>query len=227
MTCPPAARGGLGLSPPTRGSPDRSVTSLWAGWSIPAHAGEPGRSILRLSVESVYPRPRGGAEDARIERVYEWGLSPPTRGSLLSNLLSRSLRGSIPAHAGEPSKIWPVGRAPLVYPRPRGGAVYHLAASPSPTGLSPPTRGSQHRPERRGVHRGSIPAHAGEPFPACCMSSTPGVYPRPRGGAPLEQVQVQVDWGLSPPTRGSRRLAPQSVQARGSIPAHAGEPDSR
>ena len=41
LTCPPAARGGLGLSPPTRGSLDLPAGGQrWLG-SIPAHAGEP------------------------------------------------------------------------------------------------------------------------------------------------------------------------------------------
>ena len=116
-------------------------------------------------------------------------------------------KGSIPAHAGEPSVRKAHLPAPSVYPRPRGGTHNPHAARP--------------------LHEWSIPAHAGEP-PAggrsCCGTK---VYPRPRGGTSLRESDDDARDGLSPPTRGNRRR-PARVGARGrSIPAHAGEPQGR
>ena len=91
-------------------------------------------------------------------------------------------------------------------------------------GLSPPTRGSRFFVGLHGLRPRSIPAHAGEPISACGRASPLKVYPRPRGGARREFVlQLDIE-GLSPPTRGSRRLRFSCTQYRGSIPAHAGEP---
>ena len=91
------------------------------------------------------------------------------------------------------------------------------------SGLSPPTRGS-HGGYRAGVFaRGSIPAHAGEPIVVDEIRPLVRVYPRPRGGAPLQPASLATTIGLSPPTRGSHRSLAASVRSPGSIPAHAGE----
>ena len=93
------------LSPPTRGSRVRRPRSVrGVQGSIPASPVEvyprprggavvAAGSITTLARMAVYPRPRGGAFSA-MQRVYprprggasraaNWGLSPPTRGSLL------------------------------------------------------------------------------------------------------------------------------------------------
>ena len=49
-----------GLSPPTRGNPDRVRVRLPEAGSIPAHAGEPACSNQYRILSRVYPRPRGG-----------------------------------------------------------------------------------------------------------------------------------------------------------------------
>ena len=72
------------------------------------------------------------------------------------------------------------------------------------TGLSPPTRGSQHDARNQQRGRRSIPAHTGKP--------------RARG-EPARQ-----HGGLSPPTRGSRAGDRRTADRRGSIPAHTGKP---
>ncbi len=92
-------------------------------------------------------------------------------------------------------------------------------------GRSPPTRGSRDaRPDlRRG--RGSIPAHAGEPQANRRRIGDRRVDPRPRGGAPRPHAVTPSASGRSPPTRGSRALSDSIRDWRGSIPAHAGEPD--
>ena len=91
-------------------------------------------------------------------------------------------------------------------------------------GLSPPTRGSRGTARPVRSDRGSIPAHAGEPRVRSRRSCRPGVYPRPRGGAPGGRRLRERRGGLSPPTRGSHCLDIRRGRPPRSIPAHAGEP---
>ena len=77
----PMLRQAMGLSPPTRGSPNQRIADMAQERSIPAHAGEP---LCYWSVDTdrwVYPRPRGGALCRRKLTMRYKGLSPPTRGS--------------------------------------------------------------------------------------------------------------------------------------------------
>ena len=72
----------------------------------------------------------------------DMGLSPPTRGNLTDGNLRLIANGSIPAHAGEPSRARRARSRRRVYPRPRGGTVTGNAADTGLIGLSPPTRGN-------------------------------------------------------------------------------------
>ena len=94
-------------------------------------------------------------------------------------------------------------------------------------GLSPPTRGNLPRTRTLAALRRSIPAHAGEPRSAGRSAAERGVYPRPRGGTARTARTSGTSGGLSPPTRGNP--PPQPVVGGGirSIPAHAGEPNTR
>ena len=153
------------------------------------------------------------------------GLSPPTRGNLRFVGDKAGNVGSIPAHAGEPGFIQKDGLKTEVYPRPRGGTVNIALGKEPHQGLSPPTRGNRMHRSDLLVLAGSIPAHAGEPRRARALPFAVGVYPRPRGGTrqnPLLPVRFD---GLSPPTRGNRAELISEHGRRGSIPAHAGEPE--
>ncbi len=215
---------GPGPSPPTRGSLPRGVVLPHLVGSIPAHAGEPRPRRLRRVRARVHPRPRGGAVSDACPHTIGEGPSPPTRGSPLPRRAAARKVGSIPAHAGEPSRCatgTPRGR---VHPRPRGGAAKGDAKVEALNGPSPPTRGSRHHPPAVCRPGGSIPAHAGEPTPSVrCMPSR-GVHPRPRGGAGETRPTPRRPAGPSPPTRGSRRATACGLPCGGSIPAHAGEP---
>ena len=213
-----------GLSPPTRGSPKISIPRCPCPRSIPAHAGEPPTRSPRCCCTSVYPRPRGGACVHSRSSGHTLGLSPPTRGSHIADVVDHVFHGSIPAHAGEPPLVSGQDRPPAVYPRPRGGASVYSVHSVTLQGLSPPTRGSLSLPLSLRPSRRSIPAHAGEPTPETLMSGSKKVYPRPRGGAFSTPGQTPLVWGLSPPTRGSRNFLAGLLGWKRSIPAHAGEP---
>ena len=92
-----------GLSPPTRGNPNRRLSDGSKARSIPAHAGEPYEVIEADDIMSVYPRPRGGTSPDQLNGSHIPGLSPPTRGNQRRVPPRAIRRRSIPAHAGEPS----------------------------------------------------------------------------------------------------------------------------
>ena len=154
------------------------------------------------------------------------GLSPPTRGNLVGAAARREYHRSIPAHAGEPVGKLALDRLRQVYPRPRGGTLAASIRVTSLGGLSPPTRGNHRRICRREQGDRSIPAHAGEPLYAEGQRPSGMVYPRPRGGTSRSSAAARGQRGLSPPTRGNRRANGIPRRVRGSIPAHAGEPDT-
>ena len=57
-------------------------------------------------------------------------------------------------------------------------------------GLSPPTRGSLSRVSCCSAFMRSIPAHAGEPVVEAIQLQMGKVYPRPRGGAAVADVNA-------------------------------------
>ena len=244
-TPPTCTESAGGLSPPTRGNripkartgADIGSIPAHAGeppallraytrddGSIPAHAGEPNPGDGLAFDAAVYPRPRGGTWHTHPRRVVLAGLSPPTRGNLRRQHERRLARGSIPAHAGDPSAIQGDEGRPAVYPRPRGGTLAWNPNSIAPTGLSPPTRGNLPDEPRDGGLSRSIPAHAGEPAGAFGAPPVLRVYPRPRGGTLKASCATAKSYGLSPPTPGNPFLKRLHADRVGSIPAHAGEP---
>ena len=131
-----------GLSPPTRGIPNRVQNRATDRRSIPAYAGDPAGAGAAARASQVYPRLRGGSACASSFLRSLAGLSPPTRGIPTPGAtppaqagLSPPTRGihrqpprpprrarSIPAYAGDPitSRLAPCGLE--VYPRLRGGS---------------------------------------------------------------------------------------------------------
>ena len=153
----------MGLSPPTRGSLMPVAKSSSHSGSIPAHAGKPPRQGCPAGPPTVYPRPRGEAH-RRIRTITSGsGLSPPTRGSRFLRQEAELIHGSIPAHAGKPSRLIRCRPSSAVYPRPRGEALLIVRCRRRRRGLSPPTRGSQVYRQTLATVGGSIPAHAGKP----------------------------------------------------------------
>ena len=216
-----------GLSPPTRGNHGHFVLIVLRGRSIPAHAGEPSSGMSPRAASRVYPRPRGGTALFGPLPADSEGLSPPTRGNLLSCASLCSSTRSIPAHAGEPRRGASRPSRRAVYPRPRGGTAADPGGGEQIVGLSPPTRGNRGRPAMDARPEGSIPAHAGEPARSPKRAASRPVYPRPRGGTRGRRSASANRAGLSPPTRGNRTAGGGRSARRRSIPAHAGEPRRR
>ncbi len=157
----------------------------------------------------------------------EIGPSPRVRGSPLRIRGDLLRGGSIPACAGEPGDRRPVQGRRRVHPRVCGGAAYHRQLPPLPHGPSPRVRGSLALLADVRPPEGSIPACAGEPHWCCSASRAWRVHPRVCGGALSVRRGVRRFEGPSPRVRGSRPGSCARLASLGSIPACAGEPESR
>ena len=176
---------GRGLSPPTRGIRRVSAGRQTGGRSIPAYAGDPCAVSFWTIAQWVYPRLRGGSIDPAAAPLRIEGLSPPTRGIRAQLVVVALDAGSIPAYAGDPRPSLLGDSPPKVYPRLRGGSLYHHKDSRHADGLSPPTRGIPTGFLADGRYDGSIPAYAGDPRLAARQWYRTRVYPRLRGGSRL------------------------------------------
>ena len=213
-----------GLSPRVRGNhADQLVHDVCLG-SIPACAGEPLPGECAGRGSRVYPRVCGGTAYVEYIRELAKGLSPRVRGNRRIRRCSRLAVGSVPACAGEPdsSSLCPLRRR--VYPRVCGGTDLRQCAPENGQGLSPRVRGNHSTVPVPRQGRGSIPACAGEPSPACAKTDAPRVYPRVCGGTRRTREPGQAVRGLSPRVRGNLRRPVGGQHDVGSIPACAGEP---
>ncbi len=196
--------GNSGLSPRVRGNRCKPAPPPSGRGSIPACAGEPvGRLLFRVA-HGVYPRVCGGTNHHSSYRHPNGGLSPRVRGNLLVMRAVPSIRGSIPACAGEPPSCSSRHDRQRVYPRVCGGTLGALVADELIEGLSPRVRGNHYSPSLNSSSFGSIPACAGEPGTQPRLRATRRVYPRVCGG--------------------TRSGGPSLHRSGGSIPACAGEP---
>ena len=213
-----------GLSPHMRGNRLAEPRAGCTRGSIPAHAGEPGRSSPAAGSPRVYPRTCGGTGVDGSLAGGEQGLSPHMRGNQDLTFGVTMTEGSIPAHAGEPGGRFEPCPSLRVYPRTCGG-TYEDRHCPYPLeGLSPHMRGNRAATVLCNGIPGSIPAHAGEPHtPPLCPLSTQ-VYPRTCGGTSAAAKSLYSWSGLSPHMRGNQSQDPEHEPTMGSIPAHAGEP---
>ena len=193
----------MSLSPRVRGNRPGGCRGLGAGRSIPACAGEPAAECCGIQPRRVYPRvcggtaagqiitkcpgvyPRvcGGTVGQTIRSAVGVGLSPRVRGNRRADDQVGGRRGSIPACAGEPTRLPRVLHASEVYPRVCGGTARAAHMSTAGKGLSPRVRGNLH------------PLVAGGVLPV--------VYPRVCGGTTLRYVREMMMPGLSPRVRGN------------------------
>ena len=165
-----------------RGKPSWNAQSVETLRSIPARAGETLYLNAEAEVAQVYPRPCGGNGTSSSSCTTGKGLSPPVRGKRIHRSAVAWSRGSIPARAGETRRSRMDISRMKVYPRPCGGNAPGGGSAMGVSGLSPPVRGKQSPCHHPRLHRGSIPARAGETprplFEPLCKR----VYPRPCGG---------------------------------------------
>ena len=172
----------------------------------------------------VYPRAGGGTKASRWRRCSARGLSPRRRGNQVRAGEDGPGEGSIPAQAGEPASTCSARSPTRVYPRAGGGTPVVKHDLRQHQGLSPRRRGNLDRRCDEALHRGSIPAQAGEPAASTDSSGSIRVYPRAGGGTVTLVWLMRPSQGLSPRRRGNQARGDGCFPARGSIPAQAGEP---
>ena len=221
------ASNGKGLSPRVRGNRFRAICSHLVLRSIPACAGEPRYDVTCFTCIKVYPRVCGGTGIAMLLYQSNYGLSPRVRGNLGVGFGRQGEGRSIPACAGEPFHRRPALLIGEVYPRVCGGTPPVAFDLYVPSGLSPRVRGNQQRGVNLPAERRSIPACAGEPMPGGGPAACARVYPRVCGGTVLPKARKTSRRGLSPRVRGNHGAAACRTRRRRSIPACAGEPDTR
>ena len=192
--------------------------------SIPAHAGKPPAHTRESAGEGVYPRACGETRSSGSKQTHCKGLSPRMRGNPEGSDAPAPGSGSIPAHAGKPR--WrPSGRSPTrVYPRACGETLVSLVLIHALRGLSPRMRGNRGEDGTTTLEDGSIPAHAGKPWPRPGSPAPSRVYPRACGETTYTNIEHQGIEGLSPRMRGNPAPRPPQQHRVGSIPAHAGKP---
>ena len=215
-TPPPLGSMGQGLSPRVRGNLSSPNCRPATQRSIPACAGEPNQRLEGAAIQRVYPRVCGGTSFTLTGSIPTIGLSPRVRGNpdgvvcgaqYSKEGLSPRVRGnralgatlsppggSIPACAGEPSRVFPCYLLVTVYPRVCGGTASTSLDDTGQRGLSPRVRGNQCLDPRQQVSQGSIPACAGEPPVRCVMPDITRVYPRVCGGTGLAWAAFDADW---------------------------------
>jgi len=147
---------------------------------------------------------RGGTLTQPRRESASMGLSPLARGNLPTCTVQTAAPGSIPACAGEPTRMRCAKPPTRVYPRLRGGTKRHVQRVNALEGLSPLARGNRARELGHKRARGSIPACAGEPAPIPPSKPPTGVYPRLRGGTSVHYHDPASAEGLSPLARGNQ-----------------------
>ncbi len=160
---------------------------------------------------------------AKMTRLRQ-GLSPRVRGNPWTLILGRWKKRSIPAGAGEPTRIPTLKSLGKVYPRGCGGTADFRAEEEADRGLSPRVRGNLFPSIMASRYARSIPAGAGEPLHQQIYCPCFRVYPRGCGGTGARGNCTSQDPGLSPRVRGNHTETRIQKFLIRSIPAGAGEP---
>ena len=227
-TAPPAVTSTpvTGLSPHERGNLSCVMRFSILSGTIPARAGEPSSRTWAASQSWDYPRTSGGTARHRPDGRPPLGLSPHERGNPEPLPCGYRSTGTIPARAGEPSRLGAMSRKPWDYPRTSGGTTCDTGAPGSLGGLSPHERGNPLPAALPLREPGTIPARAGEPRRPRGRGWRRWDYPRTSGGTVGAAAGGANAQGLSPHERGNRRIRRRARSGSGTIPARAGEPST-
>ena len=216
-----------GPSPRVRGKPDPPPDPDTGYRSIPARAGETETGTRPPQTGTVHPRACGGNIRLPASARVSYGPSPRVRGKQARDVGGAALRGSIPARAGETTAVASREGYRGVHPRACGGNRWRQNAWIVLCGPSPRVRGKLSRDRRNHRYGGSIPARAGETWESPGVGQRPKVHPRACGGNRRWFGDVLFVAGPSPRVRGKLAIAVSVVCVIGSIPARAGETDTR
>ena len=170
-----------GSSPLTRGKRARGLLETLGVGLIPAHAGKTSAGCSRDPYRRAHPRSRGENDAMQFDLEFSAGSSPLTRGKLGTHVLPTRRRGLIPAHAGKTLHLLVSLQMSRAHPRSRGENAVDAAASSSPQGSSPLTRGKRSSGICDQPADGLIPAHAGKTRARLLQPWVAGAHPRSRG----------------------------------------------
>ena len=214
---------GEGRSPRVRGRPRAAYRRGRPRGSIPAGAGETATPRKTDADRGVDPRGCGGDELCGEAFRKGVGRSPRVRGRQAWRSTGTTSAGSIPAGAGETSRMWCCPPRRRVDPRGCGGDHPTCWSKSTRAGRSPRVRGRRPRVRRLVDRRGSIPAGAGETYGLASSSIRARVDPRGCGGDEHQGAAPCPDKGRSPRVRGRPVACARHADAPRSIPAGAGE----
>ena len=183
-----------------------------------AHDGIRSDDIL----QRIIPAYAGSTPAGVIVSFADCGSSPHTRGARPT--ISGTTPGVriIPAYAGSTAHAVAAVLRRRDHPRIRGEHGPLVAATLTPVGSSPHTRGARDLVDLGVVGAGIIPAYAGSTqcgTPRTCRSAD---HPRIRGEHFEFRGGVVVAGGSSPHTRGAPAGVDQVAEWQGIIPAYAG-----
>ena len=174
------------------------------------------------ALRPVHPRLCGEHAWKRRKPLCCSGSSPPVRGTH-GRRVSRSAGGRfIPACAGNATRACRSQTNSAVHPRLCGERTIVNQGPHSPTGSSPPVRGTPHRHRGARTRRRFIPACAGNANSPSQPSAGKTVHPRLCGERSLMRCLVKPKRGSSPPVRGTQQAGVRRVVGVRFIPACAG-----
>ena len=217
----------LGPSPRARGIPLDLEAEIPLHGSIPASAGNPCSTTSGRGSREVHPRERGESRSTSRQKSPCVGPSPRARGIRGPRPCAASRCGSIPASAGNPQRNAPPPCSPRVHPRERGESASPRTSPAARSGPSPRARGIRSGGVPPGGRGGSIPASAGNPRRAARRRIRGRVHPRERGESVMAWKRRPPGPGPSPRARGIPGASCCGCRSRRSIPASAGNPESR
>ena len=196
--------GAPGSSPLARGTRQGLPLSALPPGLIPARAGnteprvEPGVNYW------AHPRSRGehGRPQCRCCRCR--GSSPLARGTRVTTPSLLSPAGLIPARAGNTVPNHPLKTNNRAHPRSRGEHMFDEYRDVCAWGSSPLARGTPRHQPARNLHRGLIPARAGNTLRLLVRSECMWAHPRSRGEHRKMEPLKAKRAGSSPLARGTR-----------------------
>ena len=212
-----------GPSPRVRGKLSRARWTALSIGSIPACAGETRAARWRTGSGRVHPRVCGGNSTTSAGGSAGFGPSPRVRGKPIVNRIFLVPDGSIPACAGETSRVMVLLSALMVHPRVCGGNRGRVGSSALAGGPSPRVRGKRLSASGWTARRRSIPACAGETPQTIGGTRDGTVHPRVCGGNRARGRGPSGGAGPSPRVRGKQVVVLRVIDEPGSIPACAGE----
>ena len=192
--------------------------------SIPAGAGNPGRTFSIIFPLPVHPRGCGESLFAYSRAYSRPGPSPRVRGIRSTRSCTQAFGRSIPAGAGNPNISGCGSRRGEVHPRGCGESGLSDGYVRPAWGPSPRVRGIHRAPPVQRVPPGSIPAGAGNPRNRKCLPPLSEVHPRGCGESVRIAYCMTAGSGPSPRVRGIPASSRRSPPAPRSIPAGAGNP---